>query len=107
MIDWISTVITNYGFLTWIGAICGHVLSLYATDFPGTKPFFEKVSPGKSETFYYRMDFCILPIIGALLAYSLLDPNSIKASIFAGLSWSGTLTALLKKASDQKSLPNE
>ena len=53
--------------------------------------------PNKSETFYFRLDFIILPLIGALLAYVLLDPTSLKASIFAGLSWSGTLIAMLKR----------
>lgn len=44
------------------------------------------------------MDFLVLPVIGALLAYVLLDPVGLKASIFAGLSWSGTLIALLKRS---------
>jgi len=35
--------------------------------------------------------------MGALLASILLEPNNLKSQIFAGLSWSGTLTALLSR----------
>ena len=97
-------IVGNTFFLTWVGALCGHILSLYSADFMGTKPFLEKMFPGKSITFYYRLDFIILPVIGSLLAYVLLDPESLKTSIFAGLSWSGTLIALLKK--NNKSINN-
>lgn len=82
---------------TWIGALCTHLLSLYNDDFKGTIPFIKKLIPSKSEAFYIRVDFFILPIIGALLAYVLLDPTSLKSSIFAGISWSGTLLAMLKR----------
>lgn len=84
-------------FQTWLGAVCAHLLSLYSDDFKGTIPFVKKLLPKKSDTFYFRIDFLILPVIGALLAYVLLEPTSLKTSIFAGLSWSGTLIAMLKR----------
>ncbi|MEB3800748.1 hypothetical protein INQ45_06595 [Flavobacterium columnare] len=93
----ISNILGNVFFQTWLGAVCAHLLSLYSDEFKGTIPFVKKLIPNKSETFYFRIDFLILPLIGALLAYVLLDPASLKASIFAGLSWSGTLIAMLKK----------
>jgi hypothetical protein len=103
-------VISSSAVLTWVGAMCGHILSLYSNDFSsndfsGTRPFLEKILPNKSDTFYHRLDLVLLPIIGAILAFCLLDPNSAKSSIFAGLSWSGTITALLKKNA-AKSLEN-
>jgi len=88
-------------FKTWIGAVCAHILSLYSEEFKGTIPFLSKMFPNRSETFYFRMDFLVLPLIGALLAFVLLDPISLKSSIFAGLSWSGTLIALLKRSNNQ------
>lgn len=94
--DWLNHIIGNIFFQTWLGAVCAHLLSLYSDDFNGTIPFVKKLLPNKSETLYFRIDFIILPLIGALLAYVLLDPSSLKASIFAGLSWSGTLIAMLK-----------
>ncbi len=102
----IFTIFTSSAVLTWVGAICGHLLSLYSNDFSGTKPFLEKILPGKSEAFYYRLDFLLLPIIGAILAMCLLDPTSAKSSVFAGLSWSGTITALLKKNANKSSRSN-
>lgn len=84
-------------FQTWLGALCTHLLSLYSDDFNGTITFIKKLIPNKSDAFYFRIDFVILPIIGALLAYVLLEPSSLKSSIFAGISWSGTLIAILRK----------
>jgi len=89
--------LTSPLFLTYIGAICGHMLSLYSNEFKGAVPFLEKIFPNKSKTFYFRIDFMLVPIIGALLAFVLMDPDNLKTSVFAGLSWSGTLAALLKR----------
>lgn len=95
--DVIYNIVGNIFFQTWLGALCAHLLSLYSEDFKGTIPFIKKLIPNKSDAIYFRIDFVILPLIGALLAYVLLDPTSLKSSIFAGLSWSGTLIAMLKK----------
>jgi len=88
-------------FQIWLGTICTHLLSLYDVDFKGTIPFLKKLIPSKSEAFYFRIDFVILPIIGALLAYVLLEPTSLKSSFFAGISWSGALMAILRKNNKQ------
>lgn len=95
MLKFITEPIT----ITYLGAICGHIMSIYSSEFKGAMPFLEKFFPNKQAVFYFRIDFLILPIIGALLAYFLLSPDDIKESLFAGLSWSGTLTAVLKKTS--------
>ncbi len=94
----LSTVFNSIFFQTWLGAICAHILSLYSSSFKGTIPFLKNLFPERSKLFYFRLDFLVLPIIGALLAYVLLDPVGLKSSIFAGLSWSGTLIALLKRS---------
>lgn len=83
-------------FLTWVGSICAHILSLYRKDFKGTTTFFEKIIPNKSSTFYFRLDFIVLPFIGTILAIALLEPVNVKTAIFSGLSWSGAILALLK-----------
>ena len=103
----ILTIFGSIFFKTWLGAICAHILSLYSTEFKGTIPFLKKMFPDKSSTFYFRLDFLVLPLIGALLAYVLLDPVSLKSSIFAGLSWSGTLIALLKRSNFQSTEKKE
>lgn len=90
------SIIKHELFLTWIGATFGHILSFYKPEFKRTIPFFEKLIPDKNESFYFRLDFIILPLMGALLGFSLLTPIGPQASIFAGLTWSGSLLALLK-----------
>ncbi|MDX8553275.1 hypothetical protein MK851_06490 [Tenacibaculum sp. 1B UA] len=97
----ITIIFGSIFFKTWLGAICAHILSLYSEEFKGTIPFLKKIFPEKKPAFYFRLDFLVLPLIGALLAYVLLDPISLKSSIFAGLSWSGTLIALLKRNNNQ------
>jgi hypothetical protein len=104
MLDFLTNVVSNHFVQTWLGSICVHLLSLYSDDFKGTKPFLQKMFPDKSSTFYFRVDFFILPLIGSFLAYIVLDPISLKTCVFAGLSWSGTIMALLKKEKKNNSL---
>jgi len=98
----VMSIIGNKYFQTWIGAMCAHLLSLHSDDFKGTIPFIKKFFPSRSETFYFRVDFAILPIIGALLATILLEPATLRTSIFSGLSWSVSLIAMLKRESNSK-----
>ena len=81
----------------YVGSICAHLLSLNAEGFKGTIPFMKRFFPSKSETFYFRIDSVVLPVIGALLACILLEPKGLKAAVFAGMSWSGALIAFLKR----------
>lgn len=100
-IELTRNIVTSTFFHTWLGAICAHILSLYSDEFKGTVPFLSKMFPNKSDTFYFRIDFLVLPCIGALIAFYFLEPVSLKSSLFAGLSWSGTLIALLKRKNAQ------
>lgn len=97
--EWLINIYRDNQFLlqTWIGCLCGHALSLYDSQFKGTIPFLKKIIPNKKDTLYFRIDFLFLPLIGAVLGFNLLDPTSLKAAIFSGLSWSAALTVLLKK----------
>lgn len=95
----ISDYVNIPGLITYFGALCGHILSIYSSEFKGSIPFLEKIFPNKTPVFYFRVDFMIMPIMGALLAFFLLEPDDIKASLFAGLSWSGTMMAILKRNS--------
>ncbi|MBK9109514.1 MAG: hypothetical protein IPM92_14355 [Saprospiraceae bacterium] len=93
----IFKIVTDPLFITYIGALCGHILSLYSSEFKGAIPFLEKMFPNKTETFYFRANFLLIPVMGCILAFLLLDPDDIKESLFAGLSWSGTMMVILKK----------
>lgn len=102
-------IITHPFFLAWFGAISGHLLSLYSKDFQGTQPFLRKMFPNKTDAFYVRVDFILLPLIGTVLSITLLEPSNMKSAVFAGLSWSGSLVALLndKKEKVEKKVNNE
>ncbi|OFX84175.1 MAG: hypothetical protein A2W99_00155 [Bacteroidetes bacterium GWF2_33_16] len=89
----------NYFVLTWIGSIIGHILSLYKPEFRQSLPFLRQILPGKSDAFYFRVDFIILPLIGAFLGYYLISPGKVENAIFTGLTWSGTLIAMFKTES--------
>jgi hypothetical protein len=84
-------------FFVWIGSLIGHVLSLYDKSFQGSKVFLRGVIPNQSDTFYNRLDFIVLPIIGTVLAVVLISPSDPKTGVFSGLSWSGSLLAMLKR----------
>ena len=94
-------LITSPFFLAYLGAICAHILSLYGDNFNGTVPFLKKIIPKKSDTFHNRIDFLVLPFIGALLAVFLIQPTGLQPSFFAGLGWSGSLMAMLRRNNDQ------
>lgn len=93
--DNLADIIFQPGIYAWFGAVCGHILSLYSGKFKGCQPFLKKIFPDRSETFYVRFDFILLPIIGAVLSITLLDPDNAKSAVFAGLTWSGTLMSIL------------
>jgi hypothetical protein len=95
MLDSISPELLKQISLIYLGSVCTQLLSL--NEFRGTVPFFENFFPNRSDAFYYRLNFLILPLVGTFLALYLLDPKGVYQSVFAGLSWSGSLIALLKK----------
>lgn len=104
MIESISCFFENHPWVglllcTWMGAMFGHMLSLYDTSFKGCKSFLSRVIPGKRDVFYDRLELFLLPIIGCILAYLLLDPSNMRSATFSGLTWSGSLVALLKRNS--------
>ena len=101
-IDFLYDFFVNHHRLTllvsaWLGALIGHMLSIYDKDFKGIHFIMEKLFPNKKEIVYDRIDFLLLPIIGCILAYILIEPSNYKTAFFAGLTWSGTLVAILKQ----------
>lgn len=90
-------LITDPFIVSWFGAICGHILSLYSNEFEGSQPFLRKLMPDRSDAFYCRVDFVLLPLIGAALSVALINPSSIQSAMVSGLTWSGTLMAMLKR----------
>lgn len=91
---------------TYLGAFCTHIFSLYSKDFQGLKPFLQSVLPSRSDQFYARINFLVLPVLGAVLGRVLIQPSNITASISAGLAWHTALTSALKRGQGLVTNPN-
>ena len=79
--------------VTLIGAFITEMLSLYA-DTEGVKPFLRRIKPGKNKQWYIVANAILLPLIGTILSFIILEPDSVKSSLCAGLAWCGTLQSL-------------
>jgi len=99
-------LLNHFFITTYIAAICGQMFSLKAPKLAETKTFLENFFPKKSETFYFRLNFLLVPIIGAFLGVIFFEPSNLKVSISAGLCWNTTLIAFLGKASQDKNGPD-
>lgn len=80
-------------FLTLLGATITQLLS-FRLETVGAVPFLKKWFEGKSEIWYARRNCIILIIVGTVLSFIIIEPDSAKTSLFAGLTWCGTLQSL-------------
>lgn len=83
---------------TLVGAFISQLLSLHK-DLKGCQPFLKMAFPKKSKRWYYISNSLLLPVIGSILAFVILEPDNVKASLCAGLTWCGTLQTLGLSAS--------
>ena len=97
-IDWESFQQIAFFLTTLAGASISQLLSLHK-DLAGCQPFLKKAFPKKSARWYFVANALLLPIIGTILAYTILEPDNVKASLCAGLTWCGTLQTLGLSAS--------
>lgn len=93
----IVDILTHPFVITWVGAIFAQMLSICSPNFKGIIPFIKKLIPGKTNPFYFRLNFIFVPFIGAILAFILMEPDSTKDALLSGLSWTGTITAILQQ----------
>ena len=83
----------GYFFTTFIGAVITQLLSLhYGT--VGANSFLKHFFPNKDDNWYYRANCITLITVGTILSFVILEPESVKASFCAGLTWCGTLQSL-------------
>lgn len=78
------------------------MLSYSPKGFKGTIPFFKQCFPGKSKKYYYRINFFLIVIIGTFFGYLLSQPETPAACIFAGLTWTGSIQAILHTTSKEE-----
>lgn len=82
-----------YFIITMVGAIITQLLSL-PIGTVGTLPFLHKYFPKKKKVWYERTNCILLVFAGTVLSFFILEPDSVRASLCAGLTWCGTLQSL-------------
>ena len=75
------------------------MLSFTPKGFKGTIPFLKKFFPSWKEERYFRVNFVLIIIIGTFFGYLMSSPKSPVACIIAGLTWTGSIQALLHTTS--------
>lgn len=78
------------------------MLSYSPKGFKGTIPFLKQCFPGKSKKCYFRINFLLIIIIGTFFGYLLSRPKTLAACIFAGLTWTGSIQAILHTTSKEE-----
>lgn len=98
IISWDSFQQILFFLTTLAGASISQLLSLHK-ELEVCQPFLKKAFPKKSKRWYFISNALLLPIIGTILAFIILEPDNVKASLCAGLIWCGTLQTLGLSAS--------
>ena len=80
--------------VTLFGAAVVNVLKL-RHDFEGSVAFFKKIFPGKSETFYSRLDFVVVSLVGSIIGMIVFQPSNAIQALSAGFGWVSSLNVLL------------
>lgn len=79
------------------------MLSYSPKGFKGTIPFLKQCFPGLSKECYFRINFFLIVVIGTFFGYLLSQPKTPTACIFAGLTWTGSIQAILHTTSKEES----
>lgn len=82
-----------------ITAAFAAMLSFTPKGFKGTIPFLKKFFPSWTEERCFRVNFFLIIIIGTFFGYLMSSPKSPVACIIAGLTWTGSIQALLHTTS--------
>lgn len=78
------------------------MLSFTPKGFKGTIPFLKQCFPGWSKKCYYRINFFLIIIIGTFFGYLMSQPETPISCIIAGLTWTGSIQAILHTSSKEE-----
>jgi hypothetical protein len=90
----------NYAIL-YLGALLGAlILHIFSFDrgFQGAKGVLVQLWPGKTDVFYYRLNFVLMIILGPIVGLVMTDPSYVKQAFAAGLGWVGVINTAIGKA---------
>lgn len=85
-----------------ITAAFAAMLSFTPKGFKGTIPFLKQCFPSRKKEWYFRVNFILIIIIGTFFGYLMSSPKSPVACIIAGLTWTGSIQALLHTTSKEE-----
>ena len=94
--DIMNFLINHIYIVIYLGAIAVHLFHLYKGSFAGSQKRLKELFPRWKEETFFRIDFIITPVIGALLAYFLFQPTDLRTAILNGITWQIALTSILK-----------
>lgn len=79
--------------VTIAGATITQLLSMHIGTI-GTINFLRTWYPDKQNQWYEKINCVLLIAIGSIISFIILEPETIKTSLFAGLTWCGTLQSI-------------
>jgi hypothetical protein len=88
------------GLLFYLTAMLGAIITYLFASTKGlesTVPKLKQLFPGKTETFYYRLDFFLVVIIGSIVGYIFFAPTQTIQALASGCGWVGALNLLLQQ----------
>lgn len=77
---------------TWFGALCAKLFALDYPVFKSLRNFLEQILGKRHKRLCLVLDIIISPILGAGLAYLLMEPSNIKSAVIVGLTWTSSIT---------------
>jgi hypothetical protein len=97
----IIVFLTTYGndiriALTTLFGSAGMYVFASHKGFDNSINFFKRMFPNHSETFYYRFDFVLMTVAGALIGLISFSPTGTYEALAAGFGWTGAMNVLLK-----------
>lgn len=88
--DWLGRFV-----LILIGAYISQVLFLEKNSMKSLEYVLKKFFPKRDETFRFRVEFVVVPILGSIVILFVIKPADIQASFISGLTWWSTVQALV------------
>jgi len=80
---------------TLLGSAGMYIFSSFK-GFDNSQNFLKRMIPGRSDTFYYRSDFILMTVVGALIGLITFSPQGVYQALAAGFGWTGAMNVLLK-----------
>jgi len=86
----------GYYLLTLFSASLMNIFSLHK-GFKGAEEFLKTFWPGRSDRFYFRINFITVAVSGSIIGMIFYAPDSGLKSLVAGFSWVGALNTLMNR----------